>query len=263
MTISKYLLLFLGVIGLLGCEKRPETLEEYLPEVEIISAEKTAEGKIEVRARLLSKGPRDLYYLGFCADSVPHPEINSNQILTPYLSGDEFVAVIGNTFFPGTYSQLYVNAFAANDFTYNTATPVFVDSTGNVGIQPEITIPCDLNLNEVQLTQNMGFQTYSDISPVEVSEGISTFFATVNTNLAVRFSFTDLGERIYTSASSAQDIDDQKMLVRIIQFGNENSIMAGANIYVKHIENNTFDIVICGANWGFNSTMKTRVRVSE
>ena len=258
----KHFVVILGVIALLGCEKRPETLEEYLPQVEMISAEITPEGKIAVRARLISEGPRGVHYLGFCADDVPNPKIDANQVLTSYLYGDEFVAIIGGTFHPGTYSELYVNAFAANDFAYSTGVPIFVDSTANVGIRQDIYVPCELEINEVSLFQNTASQTYASVSPALTSGGISTFTAKINTSLYVKFSCKKLDQKIYTSTSSLSQIDEDKMLVNVIQYGTENPISPGTDIYVNRIEDYTFEVVICGANWGFNNTMKTRVRVS-
>ncbi len=258
----KLIVLILGIIVLTACEKRPEALEQYLPQIEVISAKVTSGGKIEVRARLISEGPRGLYYLGFCADSVPNPKIDQNQVLTSYLYGDEFVAILGNTFYPGTYSELYVNAFAANDFAYSIAIPVFLDSTSSVGIRPDVNVPCELGINEVKLFQNLSAQNYSNIGEVVTSGGISKFTATINNSQKVRFTFKELDQRIYTSTYTLIDMENDQMLVTVIQNGTENNISPGIDIFVNRVENQTFDIVICGANWGFNNSMKTRVRVS-
>lgn len=262
MANIKYLTFILGILVLTGCEKRPETLEEYLPQIEMISAKVTLEGKIEVRAKLIAEGPRGLYYLGFCADSIRNPKIDENQVLTPYLTGDEFTAILGNTFYPGTYSEMYVNAFAANDFAYSTAAPLYLDSTLSVGRRPDVNAPCDLEINEVKLFQNIGSQTYSNVSDVETSGGISKFTATINNSQKVRFAFKELDQRIYTSTYSLIDMDNDQMLVTVLHNGTENIISPGIEIFVNRVENQTFDIVICGANWGFNNSMKTRVRVS-
>ena len=182
--------------------------------------------------------------------------------MTSHLFGDEFVAILGGSFHPGTYSHLYINAFAVNDFAYSIGDPLFLDSTENVGIRPDIYVPCELEINEVKLLQNSASQTYSNISSVKTSNGISTFTATINGTLQVRFSFKELDQRIYTSTFALSEIDEEKMLVSVIQYANENHISPGMNIYVNRVENYTLDIVICGANWGFNNTMKTRVRVN-
>lgn len=262
MTIIKKIIFIAAIIALLSCEKRHETLEEYLPKVELISVEKTDSEKILAKGKILS-AVEEITYLGFCADTVPNPEIDANQVVTFKINNNEFAAEIGHTFFPGTYSQLYINAFATNDIGYSTGSPQLITDIENIGIRPDVTVPCQLDVNTIKLTNNSSTISYSNISEVTQTGDLYSFTATINSQNKLIFTFSELDQRIYKTTDTSHSIDSEKMLVQVIQNGNYNLVHSGMDIFVLHVEGRQYEINICDGPWGFNSYLKTRLRVEK
>lgn len=260
MNFNKILSVLIALLLLTSCEKRSDNLEDYLPKVELISLEKTAGGKILATARIISHGESPIEYCGFFADDNENPSITENQVFANKIVNNQFSAEVGRTFLPETYDHLYINAFAANGLGYSIATPILIENTENIGVLPDIEPPCTLGLNQVSFISS--FTDFTHISPITQIGDYKTFTASAS-NSKVIFTFVKLRQKEYTTALSNHDLEEDQMHIAVIVNGVSNPVYPGLPVYVIWVENNTYDIHICDAGYGFNSTLKTRVRITD
>jgi len=117
------------VLALAGCAKikYQDDVLNYYPKVVTSKDSILPDGSVQVTGELVSSGSGQLYYLGFCMDTAPHPQMHFNQLLTDTLNGSSFTA---------TYRRLdglkryYVRAFAANEYGYAYGDDIVVENAG-------------------------------------------------------------------------------------------------------------------------------------
>ncbi len=84
---------------------------DYYPKVKTVSAVTQADGSVLVTGEIIDEGTDVIEYGGFSMDTIPIPEMLSNQVIS-YFSGNIFTAVYENFDISKTY---YFRSWAANE----------------------------------------------------------------------------------------------------------------------------------------------------
>lgn len=237
--------IFIAFIALaLSCEKRSDDLDDYLPEVEVVSVEQMPSGALKVSGRVIDKGIGELEVVGFSADTSDSPGLQDNQLQAEPQSDGEFSAVYGSESLGGYRDSLFITAFAGTEELLGTSDPFYV---GQV-VPGELNNPCDLEVGHVLLGQNS--TSYNEIGEIEeFSDGVKRFTAEVGSERRVTFYFAELQSGEYTTDFSTFTLEGMKMNVDVQNFTEVGSLNPGTPVYVTYIGNDTYDITICTGQW--------------
>lgn len=260
-------LLFLGgmvlTLLLLGCGKPLDDVNDYFPEVRVLSYTPEVDGSITLTAEVVDEGAGDIEYVGFCLSDSRTPESVDNQRLSS-LSGNRFTvnfamySTLEGTAYEidndGTY---YVRAFATNAYGYSWS-QVF---TINPWTIPSVDAPCEPTLNTIVI----GSGSSSSAFPSGPSTVNSTYDYTINTASAdYKFSFGGpLETGVYTTASSSSFLSSNQVYIRLTIF-NVYSVLPGSLVYVNEISDNYFEVTVCSAptSLGSGSNLTARFRAN-
>jgi hypothetical protein len=127
--IYKPLTLLALLIILAGCTKIKYQQDplNYYPKVATAKDSILPDGSVRVTGELISEGSGQLYYVGFCMDTAPHPQMHFNQLLTDTLNGSSFTATYRHL---DALKRYYVRAFAANEYGYAYGDDIVVENAG-------------------------------------------------------------------------------------------------------------------------------------
>lgn len=244
-----------------SCKKALKNVEDYYPVVKTVSATVAADGSVDVVAEISSAGSKPLKYTGFCVDTLPVPDMMSNQTIVTTMDGNLFRTSYSMSFDPDkTY---YFRSWAANDNGYAYGNVI---SLAGIKATP-IDVPCSIALNTSGLGINgntMG--TISGVSTVDYSPFTSTWNVSTSSfdddagDLYFQFG-SELKTKVYTATSGSASGD----LVTIsISSGFSNGIVKdGSKVYVNQKAAGVFEITICDATWtidGYSDEYTLRAR---
>ena len=236
------------------CRRPEKNIHSYIPVVQTLSAKTQPDGSVVVTGLVVS-GHTPIAYAGFCMDTMPNPDIMTNQV---------FAAVNGDTF-SCTYKSLnalkryYFRAWAGNGEAYAAGKDVFVDSASF----DTTLIPCHFGLYSLTFTGPFNPRdsfVYFD----KLAQSAMDYSFTAYTNLH-RIGFT-FGIIPTSGFYTVTDADEPGSKGVIITFDGITS-KAGSTLYLRQITNSIFEITICDVqvfispynNW---YSMATRFRAT-
>ncbi len=224
---------FVMVVMLLAnCTKVEKDVHDYFPVVKTVSAQVVADGSVEITGEIVSSGNTDVYYVGFCADTVPNPRMTANQRQSAGLDGKRFTYTYEGL---DATKKYYFRAWATNKEGYAIGGDVEVDSV----FLPSDPVPCNLNINSISV--NATTEVYTNISSLVQSGGVWIATATSNNHkLEVRFAAKPLsGKYIITKAIPG----DRYMNI----FLDNVAVNGGADVYVRQLTGGKLKISLCSA----------------
>lgn len=225
---------FVMVLMLLAnCTKVEKDVHDYFPVVKTISAQVVADGSVEVIGEIASSGNTDVYYVGFCADTVPNPKMTANQHQSIGLDGNRFKYTYEGL---DATKKYYFKAWATNKGGYAIGGSVQADSV----FLPSDPAPCTLTANSISV--NTATELYTNISALVQSAGAWTVTATSNSHkLEIQFAATKplSGKYIITKG-----IPDDKY---INIFLDNVAVNGGADVYVRQVTGGKLKISLCNA----------------
>src|ERR1043165_748442 len=151
MRTYKLLLLLSIIAAFSGCTKikYQKDAADYYPKVVTSKDTILPDGSVRVTGEVISGGSGELYYVGFCMDTAPHPQMHFNQLLTDTLYGSSFTATYRGL---NGLKRYYVRAFAANEYGYAYGDDLVVDHPA-----PDTSmIPCHPGSNTL-ITEGGGY----------------------------------------------------------------------------------------------------------
>jgi len=212
--MRKLIIPFLIILGLISatCHKSQKVEKDpmnYYPKVKTLSVEKLLDGTVRVTGQVVSQGNQPIEYAGFCMDTLPMPDMISNQMIAPTISGDTFSCIYSSVDFPAKY---YFRAWVNNSNGYAIGEPIYTDS---IAFDTSL-IPCRPTLNHMLLTggtlQSGGStpnvdENYTLISTLTQS-GTGYEFDALTSNHSINLTFGQFPHSgIYSSASVSILVD--------------------------------------------------------
>lgn len=225
-------------------EKDPQ---RYYPKVKTLSAVKQPDGSVIVTGQVMSEGNNALQYAGFCMDTVPNPDMITNQVLVYDLSGDKFTYTFPSSFTP--YTRYYFRAWVANANGYSVGEPVYAD---NIGFDTSL-IPCRPLQQHMVLTGsstiNEIYTLIDNLTTTGTNYGVHAM--TGSHSIDVTFGrFPIAGEYTVTSA----DYPNEASVTVSVDYMRANG---PSKLYVAQIAPNTIEITICSLNVTANVWLST------
>lgn len=231
---------------LFSCKKAEKDVYNYYPKVKTLSAKVQSDGSVLVTGKLLSEGAGELWGVGFCMDTLPHPEMHFRQKICDTLWDGEFHAVYTSL---DALKKYYFRSWAVNEngYTYGEDIPlesISIDSAS---------IPCQVAMNTIKIS---GFipeeEAFISVGPVE--HGVEWEVWAYSNSHSVHFSFLQqptTGKYKITTGTGAG------YYVNVLVDG--YSLTSG-DIYVEQINSTTHQFTICNAIFpgGFMLTAKLR-----
>lgn len=241
----KKIILFSAIIALvsLSCRKALKDVKDYFPTVKTVSATVNLDGDVVVTGNVESHGEKQLEYVGFCFDTIPVPDMMTNQAIES-LSGTSFTHTYSN-FDPLKTYYFRTWAVNGNGYTYGN-----VASLSGIAGTP-VTPPCTLTMNYLDLGSGNGNSTYANIgSPVQNSTW--DFSASSNSSGTLHFKFGSKPRtKVFTTTFSSSP-NSNEVHVNFYHSIIAESIEPGNKVYVNEISPGLYDISICAASWKYN-----------
>jgi hypothetical protein len=243
---------------LVGCGKPLDDVNDYFPEVRILSYTPEVDGSITITAELVNEGAADVEYVGMCFSENGTPNSEDDQKLST-LSGNRFTVNYslytsdsGSAVDLNSNETYYVRAFATNDYGYAWSS-VFVVLPWTV---PAVDAPCSPTLNTI----SYGSGTLS-VFPFGPSTVNDTYDYTMNTASAdFKFAFGGpLETGVFTTASSASFLSSHQVYIQITIF-ETYYVLPGSLVYVNEISNNYFEVTVCSAPTSIGETYNFTTR---
>jgi hypothetical protein len=253
-----YLFLLALAISFCRCGKPLDDVNDYFPEVKVVSYTPEVDGSVTITAEVTDNGASDLEYVGMCFSESATPNAEDDQKLAELSNGrfsvnySYYTDENGSTIDLNSDETYKVRAFATNDFGYSWS-KVFVIGPWTV---PSVEAPCEPANNTI----NYGSGTFAAFTsgPSTVN---STYDYTMNSSQAdVKFSFGGpLETGVFTTASSSSFLTSHQVYIQLTMF-NIYSVLAGSQVYVNEISDNQFEVTICNAptNIGSGSNFTAR-----
>ena len=79
-----------------ACKKVAKNVHDYDCEVKTLSLTRNADGTVKVTGLVTFTGNTPIAYAGFCMDTLPHPDIASNQQFAQLASDNTFTCTYGS-----------------------------------------------------------------------------------------------------------------------------------------------------------------------
>jgi hypothetical protein len=115
--------LFLGA-AVTACKKREKDVRDYYPSVKTISAVVQPDGSVKVTGAVNDPGATPVTHTGFCVDTIPNPEMLSNQQLSETFDGVVFTTTYKSL---NTSIKYYFRSFALNEQGYSYGNSITID----------------------------------------------------------------------------------------------------------------------------------------
>jgi hypothetical protein len=241
--INTLLFLFVLLVLCSGCSKVQKNVHDYYPQVATTSAVVQADGSVLVKGTILSEGADPLSFVGFCMDTLPVPDMASNQKLVDTIYSNTFTASYPNL---KAFKKYYFRTFAANRNGYSYGDVIAV---GNVQIDSN-TIDCKPALDSMKIVGNHredSMKIYSATSPVySTADGWVINVNAYEYGMILYFhDYPTQGTYLITNLSP-----DYSPYVRInvsspLTF--DTYLNSGTKLYVRSIDATHFEISFCDA----------------
>jgi len=232
-----------------SCRKPLKEVEEYFPEVEIISATVETDGTVKVIGEVISEGAASIQFLGCSMDTISQPGLLSNQQMATW-NGNQFEVIYSGAWFSDVYYSFdptktyYFRVWAANDYGYSFGSEI---PLSNIEATP-VTPPCSPFLNSIDAGGSSNLEYYATIgTPIS---GISGWeFQAASSSNIISFNFgSQLATGLYTTTSSSSPLADQ-VKVEIVSGFNSGSLSGGSSVYVNQTSQGVWEVTICDAPW--------------
>ncbi len=251
-----YIALFISIL-LAGCKKVEKDVRDYYPEVKTTSVEQLPDGTVKVTGEIISAGNTEIYYAGFCMDTIPMPAMLSNQKEVSFLEGNRFSIIYDEL---NKTQKYYFRAWAANGNGYDIAdNDVSIDS---VTISSSI-IPCSPGMDTITFTYgtSVRHEPYLSISDIEQGQGWNiNMYTYQSSSIYLTFARKPISG-VYEIVS---DISGNTFTAEMMVDGYQAD--AGAKVYVREIDANEIEVTICEAkvydDLFRKNTITTRFRAS-
>lgn len=237
----------------MSCTKVEKDVQNYFPKVITKNVEVLADGSVKVTGEVVKEGTTELYYAGFCMDTLPDPKISLNQKLVSYIEGNTFTAIYEPTF--DKFKTYYFRAWVANESWYDVGETLMLDS-----ISFDDAIPCDPNLDSLIITTEFYVKRehLNSIDPMQ-----SGYIVTARTGirtLEIDFNQKPTGG-VYKTTETTSVTHSYTAVVTLDGYKADNNV----KFYVEQVDPNTIEIVFCELkvyDGNLPSTLNTRFRVS-
>gem|GEM_PF-1308637 len=239
-----FILLLATLFAFATCKKVESNVANYYPTVKTLSVTRQSDGSAIVVGQVTSSGDKPILYAGFCMDTVPVPDMITNQIITDTLTNNTFTARF-SSFNP--LKRYYFRAWVANDNGYAVGNVVFADSIAPTAAS----IPCSMPANKLYLTSTPGVdsETYISISSIPSGTSQPSLYANTNSH-SITLNFNNYPvTQTYKTASSLFPNGNSDVGIMVDSY----VVDGGANVYVKQITPTTFEITICSAHISMSS----------
>ncbi|MFM9984650.1 MAG: hypothetical protein ACKVOK_05415 [Flavobacteriales bacterium] len=242
-----------------SCVRPLKDVEDYYPEVEVVSYTPNIDGSITITGRIVSTGHTEIEYAGMSITSTGTPTGSENQQLGN-LSGDTFsVTYDGVEDEDGSYFELdpdhtyFVRAFAANDDGYAISETFTIDPWEI----PTIDAPCTPPLN----TYNVGSGNVSAFASGPTMSAGQYQYSLTSLNGDVMFTMNQpIHAGFYTTSTEGGFIANDEVMISYTNF-NYYVISAGSTVYVNETSDNVFEVTVCAAPFnlgGLSTSFTTR-----
>ena len=156
-----YILSALLILSFAECTKVEKNVHNYYPEVKTTDVTILPDGTVKVSGEIISQGNTPLVLIGFCMDTIPSPDVLSNQQNVTELYGNTFTTIYKSL---SSVHKYYFKAWAANENEYAVGEVLSIDSI----TMSDDNIPCKLPLDTLTLNSNTGLknQKYTQIGPI-------------------------------------------------------------------------------------------------
>lgn len=244
-----YLGSLLVFISTISCHKAKKNVRDYYPVVTTTSTIITDDGDVLVNAKIESTGDQPLEYVGFCMDTLPEPNMLSNQMVVNAVDGADFSYTFPNistmldyrAFNPNkTY---YFRSWAANGNGYSYGNTISLNNIKGAPVIPT----CTLNPNQLN-----GSPYTSVTQPYLNSSGNtwdfqaqSAFYGT----LYFRF-----GSKMRTKVFTTVDYQSPNLNQVYVGFNSSEFLKSGSKVFVSETSANVFEVTICTAPYSLNSS---------
>jgi hypothetical protein len=228
-----------GILLLAGCNKikYQADVHDYYPKLGGTTAKVESDGSVTATGTLQSAGSGELYFAGFCMDTVSGPELHIGQLLSEEISGSAFSA---------SYSGLdgskkyYIRSFAANAYGYAYGEEIVVDrpgpDTNKISCHPADRI---MLIETESSTQSRPYNTVSELGPTNHTLSIEGG----GVNLDFEF-----GRRptsgVYKIWETADMRSDQVRIFAYTPLGGYR-MPNGGSIYVQQLDSRRIRVWIC------------------
>ena len=245
--MKKYIFILTSVVVvfMFGCGKPLDDVNDYFPEVRILSYTAEVDGSITLTAEVVSEGASEVEYVGMCLSENGIPGTMDDQQLSNLSNGrftvnySRYTNDNGGSVDLDNDATYKVRAFATNDHGYAWSEVVEIGPW----TVPSVDAPCEPTNNSI----NYGSGTVTGFisGPSTVN---STYDYTMNTSQAdVRFSFGGpLETGVFTTASQTSFLTSNQVYIQITSF-NIYSVLPGSPVYVNEISPNLFEVTVCSA----------------
>lgn len=241
MKNSPVLIALLFSFLFITCKKVEKDVHNYFPEVHTDSAWILSDGSVAVKGTILKTGTGDLYFAGFCLDTLHNPDMLSNQGISADSEFDGYSFYYRYRNLDAT-KKYYVRSWAVNSngYVYGNEIPVpaiHLD-TSQQQCHPPAGSLILINPNNVTTT-----------SGVSYVEPISNFAFRAKFTNSVSLDFT-FGKWPVTGIYTTWDQSTVSGAYVSILYNDPNSsfyVESGAKVYVTQVGAATFDITVCAA----------------
>jgi hypothetical protein len=228
--MTKRICSFLLIMALFSpsCVKVLKNVNDYYPQVKTTSVVVNSDGSVTVSGEVTSTGSTGIQYCGFCMDTIPNPDMLTNQSLATNLNGNVFSCTYSSLNALSTY---YFKAFAANANGYAIGSAI---SVSNAGFDTAL-IPCHPVPQYVALTgANTLTEPFQFVdSATQSATGYEVYGTTGDYAVDIVFSqYPTSG--IYTGSNATVTFNAMAV--------------SGVTLYVQQISSGVIDITICQAN---------------
>jgi len=239
---KKYCLLTLALVSLISisCKKVEKDVLSYYPKVKTVSAVPQPDGSVIVTGEIEDEGTTAIEYKGFCMDTVPEPEMLSNQQIV-YMDGNMFTAVYPEFDLTKTY---YFRSWAANEYGYTLGNILSLDS-----IEPvPVVSPCTPPGNSVNMGGFQPTQYFYDV-PYPV-EGFNKWEIHASTGSGLyHFIFPSLPVTKEYTTTSWDTPAPNTVRISFTSGFTTGLISDGAKLYVNQTSPGHWTMTLCNGPW--------------
>ncbi len=232
----------LSILFFTACQKRLKSVDDYHPEIELVSVVALPSGAVEVTAKVTREGTAPIQTSGFGFSENPEFSVAENQMIAPVSNGVFSIVYPSEKFSEQT--TYYFKGFVTSKYGFR-ATNVL--SISNIEIVP-VEAPCTHPENRYRFFAS---PPYFDIIP---GNSVSTatlsyeYSSAIMPNGTMRIRFRNPPVTgIYTLK---QDNDLNHFESHLyISSADPTGAKAGGIVYVNKISDNQFTVQACSIPW--------------
>jgi len=255
-TFFKPILLLCFLLIISACRKARKDVNDYYPEVSMVSATVTSDGYVEATADATLKYGK-LEYIGFCMDTLPNPNMMQNQKNISEINGSLYRTLYDIRFDPNkTY---YFRSWAASSKGYAYGNTISLSNIRAV----DVSAPCILNSN----SSSIGTIGNNSSGPAESVYNVSAASqGTSSWNIICNGSTSDAGvlnlsfgsepkTAVYTTTEGSPYGNFISIFITTAFVS--GTVKAGSKVYVNMISPGKYAITICSAPWKLDGSNAT------